>query len=101
MDDIIAGFLGTSISKSNPIKDNRVYSKGFATLLTNDNFYPGVEALCKSLKATNTGNEYFTIISFSLVKNISLMIVIVTYYYCTIDYWLVIISGQYNLTQQF
>jgi hypothetical protein len=29
------------------------------------------------------------------------MIVIVTYYYCTIDYWLVIISGQYNLTQQF
>jgi hypothetical protein len=55
MDDIIGQFLGTSISKNNPIKDDRIFGKGYATLLTNDNFYPGVEALCKSLKATSTG----------------------------------------------
>lgn len=27
----------------------------FATLLTDDSFFPGVTALCKSLRATNTG----------------------------------------------
>ena len=27
----------------------------FATLLTDDSFFPGVTALCKSLRATNSG----------------------------------------------
>lgn len=29
----------------------------FVTLLTDDSFFPGVTALCKSLRATNTGTS--------------------------------------------
>jgi hypothetical protein len=68
MDDIIGQFLGTSISTNNPIKDDRIHGKGYATLLTNNNFYPGVEALCKSLKATSTGTQYIAIMMYTSMR---------------------------------
>lgn len=45
-------------SKSNvtvEMDGNNDGGSAFATLLTDDSFFPGVTALCKSLKATNSG----------------------------------------------
>ena len=41
----------------------------FATLLTDDSFFPGVTALCKSLRATNTGIVFTTDISPTVIRN--------------------------------
>ena len=45
-------------SKSNvtvEMDGNNDGGSAFVTLLTDDSFFPGVTALCKSLKATNSG----------------------------------------------
>ena len=58
MADLINQFLGNVSTKSNVTVEMERDSDGsgaFVTLLTNDNFYPGVDALCKSIRATNTG----------------------------------------------
>ena len=58
MANLISQFLGGVSTKSNATveMEGDCDSNGaFVTLLTNDNFYPGADALCKSIKATITG----------------------------------------------
>ena len=58
MAHLISQFLGNTSSKSNVTVEmvaDTDNNGAFVTLLTNDNFYPGVDALCKSIKATGTG----------------------------------------------
>ena len=47
-------------SKSNvtvEMDGNNDGGSAFVTLLTDDSFFPGVTALCKSLRATNSGTS--------------------------------------------
>lgn len=58
MNGLIASFLEDGSSKSTSTVDMSGDNEGssvFVTLLTDDSFFPGVTALCKSLRATCTG----------------------------------------------
>jgi hypothetical protein len=58
MNGLIASFLEETSSKSTSTVDMSGENEGgssFVTLLTDDSFFPGVTALCKSLRATSSG----------------------------------------------
>ena len=64
MASLISQFLGNTSSKSNvtvEMASDTDSIGSFVTLITNDNFYPGVDALCKSVKATSTGTSDITV----------------------------------------
>lgn len=61
MADLISQFVGSVSTKSNvtvEMDGNSDNNGAFITLLTNDNFYPGADTLCKSIKSTITGIRY-------------------------------------------
>ena len=56
----MASFLGNNLNDGRAtIETNGGHDSGcsFVTLLTNDSFFPGVTALCKSLRATSSGDK--------------------------------------------
>lgn len=56
--DLIEQFLGSKdTEKHGELGSDMNHNSAFVSLLTNDSFYPGVEALCKSIRATNSGTQ--------------------------------------------
>ena len=56
----MASFLGNAVNNGRAIVETNSGPESgcsFVTLLTDDSFFPGVTALCKSLRAVNSGDQ--------------------------------------------
>lgn len=57
----MASFLGNASNNGKlcvGTESSHDRSSSFVTLLTDDTFFPGVTALCASLKASNSGDKF-------------------------------------------